>query len=256
MQSLKNHPFAVAAHFQSSIVFTFAIKKEELQGMLPPCLTLDTYLDTWAFLAIAIVDTSHLRPLHFPKFFGHDFILIGYRIFVRYTTKEGKRLRGLYILKSETNKKIMALMGNVFTHYQYNTTDIHIKHNVEKTQPTLSDEVFIKEKISIKSQASKFGTTILLKNDVPLPVGSPFISWAEARRFAGPLPFTFTYLEKTNEVLIIEGVRESWKPIPVEVLSYDFAFLNSLPINPILANAFIIRNVPYQWKKGKIEKWI
>jgi hypothetical protein len=78
----------------------------------------------------------------------------------------------------------------------------------------------------------------------------------EARKFAGPLPFTFTYNEETNEVLIIEGVRQNWDPKPVKVLDYNFEFLNYLKLeNPILANAFIIKNIPYYWKKGKVELW-
>ena len=77
-----------------------------------------------------------------------------------------------------------------------------------------------------------------------------------ARRFAGPLPFTFTYNKETKEVLIIEGVRQNWTPNPVKVIDYNFDFLSSLKLeNPLLANAFIIKNIPYYWKKGKIEKW-
>jgi hypothetical protein len=53
---------------------------------------------------------------------------------------------------------------------------------------------------------------------IALPEGSPFADWKEARRFAGPLPFTFTYTAKKKQVLIIEGVRENWKPEPVRVI--------------------------------------
>ena len=81
---LKNHPFAVETHFESSIVLTFAIPKKELQDFIPECLELDTFQDKWAFIAIAMVQTSGLRPKGFPKFMGNDFFLIGYRIFVRY----------------------------------------------------------------------------------------------------------------------------------------------------------------------------
>jgi hypothetical protein len=89
-----------------------------------------------------------------------------------------------------------------------------------------------------------------------LPQNSPFSDWKEARRFAGPLPFTFTYNKKTKEVLVIEGVRENWTPAPVKIKDYNFAFLSSLNLqNSYLANAFIIKNIPYYWKKGKIEQW-
>ena len=126
---LKDHPFAVEAFFESSLVITFAVLKEELQSLIPECLELDTYNDKYAFIAVAMVQTKDLRPKGFPKFIGNDFFLIGYRIFVRYTNNRGKRLRGLYILKSETDKRKMEFMGNIFTHYNYATTDISQTEN-------------------------------------------------------------------------------------------------------------------------------
>ncbi len=91
---------------------------------------------------------------------------------------------------------------------------------------------------------------------MPLPPNSPFADWKEARRYAGPLPFTFTYDEDKKEVLIIEGVRENWTPQPIQVVDYSCAFLTDFKLNDaILANAFIIKNIPYYWKKGRIEQW-
>jgi len=215
---LKNHPFAVNAYFESSIVLTFAVPKEALEHLIPECLELDLFEDKWAFVAKAMVQTKHLRPKGFPKFMGNDFFLIGYRIFVRYTDKRGKRLRGLFILKSETNKKKMQIMGNTFTHYNYITTDIS---QIENSN--------FKEINSIKSN---FKVKLEKTNDeIELPKDSPFIDWKQARRFAGPLPFTFTYNEKTKEVLIIEGVRHNWEPKPVKVKHYSVSFLNTLGLN-------------------------
>jgi len=240
---LKNHPFAVEAFFESSIVLTFAVLKEQLEIYIPECLQLDTFSDKWAFVAVAMVQTKNLRPKGFPRFMGNNFFLIGYRVFVRYQNNAGKNLRGLYILKSETNKKKMEFMGNIFTHYNYATTDIHQKEQINSKE--------------ISSTKSKFTITIdKAEEGISLPENSPFADWREARRFAGPLPFTFTYNATTKEVLIIEGVRQNWTPYPVKVIDCDFEFLNSLRLeNPILANAFAIKNIPYWWKKGKIEQW-
>ena len=137
----------------------------------------------------------------------------------------------------------MEFMGNIFTHYNYTTTDILQKEQINSTE--------------ISSINSKFKVTIdKTDEEISLPENSPFTDWKEARRFAGPLPFTFTYNSTTKEVLIIEGVRQNWTPSPVKVIDYDFDFLNSLKLeNPILANAFVIKNIPYYWKKGKIELW-
>ncbi len=241
--SLKNHPFAVEAFFESSIVLTFAVPKEQLEGLIPECLQLDIFQDQWAFIAVAMVQTKDLRPKGFPKVMGNDFFLIGYRVFVRYTNSKGKKLRGLYILKSETNKKKMQIMGNIFTHYNYTTTDIE-----QKSQGSIK---------KISSQQSNFKIQIeQTESPIALPLHSPFADWKEARRFAGPLPFTFTYNNKTKEVLIIEGVRHDWTPKPIKVIDYHFEFLKSLSLeNSLLANAFSINNIPYYWKKGKVELW-
>ncbi|MES2429813.1 MAG: DUF2071 domain-containing protein [Bacteroidota bacterium] len=241
---LKDHPFAVEAFFESSLVLTFAIQKEELESLIPPCLQLDTFDDKWAFIAVAMVQTKDLRPKGFPKILGNDFFLIGYRVFVRYENEAGKNLRGLYILKSETDKKKMEFFGNIFTHYNYTTTDIN------------------KNILNGITEISSYRSGFKIKVDntdgenISLPTHSPFADWKEARRFAGPLPFTFTYNAANKQVLIIEGVRTDWKPLPVKVLEYDFSFINNFKFKDArLANAFIIRNVPYYWKKGKTEQW-
>lgn len=238
-----NHPFSVAAHFISSTVLTFACSVKDLQKMIPPCLTLDTFQDKYAFIAIALVRTKHLRPRGLPIWTGQDFILSGYRIFVRYRDQRGKNLRGLYIIKSETNKKRMEIFGNFFTHYNYTTTDINYQKEGEE--------------VKIFSNKSDYNFTYNESdNPIPLPAGSPFEDWKTARRYAGPLPFTFTYNADSQLVTIIEGVRTNWKPKPVAVTNYHFNFLNNLPVSEVkLANTFIIKDVPYYWKKGKTEIW-
>lgn len=240
---LKNHPFAVEAHFESSAILTFAVPKEQLQNLIPECLELDTFNDTFGFIAVAMVQTKSLRPKGFPKFSGNDFFLIGYRIFVRYTNEKGKRLRGLYILKSETDKKKMEYLGNIFTKYSYTTTEI----NQEETGNILE----------ISSKKSNFSLTIQQTDErIELPNNSPFENWVAARRFAGPLPFTFSYNSNDNTVLIIEGVRGNWTPKPLKILNYNFEFLDRMNFqNVVLANAFVIEDIPYYWKKGRIEQW-
>lgn len=241
---LKNHPFAVEAFFESSLVLTFAIPKEQIQHLIPECLEPDTFNDKWAFIAVAMVQTKDLRPKGFPKILGNDFFLIGYRVFVRFTNQAGKSLRGLYILKSETDKKKMEFFGNIFTHYNYTTTDISQNKQNGTTEIYSGKSDF---KIRIDNTDNE---------NIALPAYSPFADWKEARRFAGPLPFTFTYNPVERKILIIEGVREDWKPMPVKVIDYHFNFIDKMKLNDArLANAFIIHNIPYYWKKGKIEQW-
>jgi len=240
---LQFHPFAVSAYFVSSTILTFSVPKEELEQLVPKPLTLDLHEDKWAFLTVAMVDTKDLKPKGFPKIFGNNFFLIGYRIFVRYKTSKGKNLRGLYIIKSETNKKSMEFFGNLFTRYNYTTTDIL---QMEK------DDV-----VKINSSKSNFNLAYNKspEDNISLPENSVFASWKEARRFAGPLPFTFEVDAERKEVLIIEGSRQNWEPRPIQVVSFDFKFINNLNLKNIqLSNAFEITDIPYYWKKGVFDK--
>ena len=242
MSFLKNHPFPVEAYFRQSLVLSFAVPKEQLQLLLPGKLELDTFQDQWGFLAVAMVDTKDLRPKGFPRMFGQDFFLIGYRLFVRYTSKNGKKLRGLYILRSETDKKSMKWLGNLFTHYQYHHRDVSISE--------VSNTYLVQSKMDGFVVKVEKGLTEPL-----LPASSPFTNSAEARRFAGPLPHTFTHLQAKNAVLMVEGVRENWTPSPVRIIEYQIPFIESLELKGItLANAFQINDIPYYWKKGRLDQ--
>ena len=243
LSALKNHLFAVEAHFDFSVVLTFAFPKSDIAHLLPEILEIDTYQGKWGFIAIAIVQTKSLRPKGFPKLLGNDFLLIGYRIFAQYINSKGKRLRGLYILKSETDQMQMKLLGNLLTHYHYTTTDVQVKQ-----QDT---------ELNFNSKQSSFLVQLNQSSGiVNLPTHSPFNTWKEARRFAGPLPFTFTYTADTKQMLIVEGKRENWVPQPVEVgRCYIPFFADAGLTSGKLASAFIIKDVPYEWKKGKVERW-
>lgn len=236
------NPFAVNAWFDWSCTLTFAVPAADIAARLPNCLKPDVFNDHWGFVAVAVVQTRKLRPAGFPTFFGHDFILVGYRYFVRYRSASGRNLRGLYIVRSETDKPHMALLGNFFTRYQYVRSAVRIEKQDACLQITAADTGL---DIAVDALA-----------DAELPEGSLFPSWKEARRFSGPMPFTFTCERKKNRVLIVEGMRSGWKPRPVQILSHHVPYLEQLGLgHAVLANAFMVENIPYHWKKGRIETW-
>lgn len=242
LSGIRDHPFAVETRFDTSLVLTWALPASQLKTLLPAHLEPDTLDGHTGFVAVALVDTRRLRPRGFPLWTGNDFILIGYRVFVRYTNRDGRRLRGLYILGSVTNKKKMSWLGEVFTRYRYRYSPIRFT----KTPDALM----------VHSQQEELSIEIALKGNAALPRHSPFRDWNAARRFSGPLPFTFSWIEEKKKMLIVEGVRTQWEPRPVEVRLAEAGLLNDPALEgAVLANAFIVENVPYYWKKGKKEKW-
>lgn len=103
---LKRHKVPIKAHLAASLVLAYALPEDLLRPLLAPGLELDTY-DGFGFLAIAMVQTRELRPAFLAPAFGLNFFLAGYRIFTRYRTPNGRTLRGLRILRSDTDRRSM-----------------------------------------------------------------------------------------------------------------------------------------------------
>jgi hypothetical protein len=240
---LKRHPFPVRAHFGHCLVLTYAFPQELLQPMLPPGLALDRYED-YGFVAIALVETQKLRPSFVPKFLGRDFVLSGYRIFARLGSDSGAR-RGLYILRSDANRRSMVIGGNCFTHYRYQLCQAHCEQR----------EKLLTWRIATPGGEADLAVTADLSSEpAPLPEDSPFPDLKTARRFAGPLPYTFDYERQTHSIIAIRGVRTAWQPQPVRVQVDMPAYFRRQPFRqalPLLANAFHLKGVPYRWEHGE-----
>jgi hypothetical protein len=242
LEALKHHPFGVRATLDRTIVLAYAAPREELKALLPSFLELDTYGEEWGFVAMAIVRTRQLRPSCFPSWLGQDFWLIGYRIFVRYRNAQGRRLRGLYILGSETDRRRMAVLGDRFTHYRY------------AYKPLKMDMTADLFRLEAEDGSTKVHVDLQPEGLAQLPEGSVFADLSEARRFVGPLPFTFSHDKRRDRVLIVEGSRENWTPKPVTVKAHHSSFISQLSLSTIrLSNAFTIEQVPYFWKPGVLE---
>lgn len=239
---LQRHPLPIRAFFRRSLVLTYAYPREILEPLLPPGLELDTFGDL-GFLAIAMVQTERLRPTFLPRIAGRDFFLTGYRVFARYRTETGRRLRGLRILRSDTDRRLMACFGNLLTHYHYKTARVEVREDADVLEITVTTP---RAEADLHVRARLAGTDTL-------PAGSPFGDVREARRFAGPLPFTFDYEPETHSIIRIEGVRSNWNPLPVHVDVLRNTFVEHEPFARAparLANAFLVSRVPYEWRRG------
>jgi hypothetical protein len=269
---IKRHPIAIETHFEFVFVLTYALPKKILAPQLPPGLTLDCHGD-YGFVAAACVQTRNMHAKGGPRFLSEDFFLVGYRIFARYKTAEGRNLRGLYILRSDTDRRILVFGGNIFTHYLYHHARVGIDRT-EKEKLVLS----IKSDDGIGSMTVKVnlsetpgttdhaaGETAKDEGEHPedadatgvLPPGSIFTSVRDAMKFAGPLPFTFSWEKETGSIIRVEGVRQRWRPRAVEAHVQQLSFLQQAPFNqcaPILCSAFYIEGIPYYWKAGICEK--
>jgi Uncharacterized conserved protein (COG2071) len=242
--NLQCHPFAVDAWFDRVVALSFAFPEAALRPMVPEGLEIDTH-EGFGFITAAMVWTRNLRPAGFPAFLGQDFFLAGYRIFTRLRDETGRRLRGLNIIRSETDKRRMVWSGNLLTKYRYRHARVNIATTGTQTrvETTLGD--------GTRTLDVTFDDP---REPVALPEGSVFEDWRSARRFAGPMPFTFS-AEDDGSFVVIEGIREDWTPRPVAVKEWKVSLFDETPLRefePRLANAFTVENIAYRWERGRI----
>jgi hypothetical protein len=244
LHRLRRHPIPMVARFRHSLVLTYAFPHEVLEPLLPAGLILDRHGEL-GFAAVAIVQTEAMRPVGVPAALGRDHALVGYRIFCRFRTPEGRLLRGLHILRSDAASRSMVVAGNLLTHYRYRRSAIDIRADGDALR------------VFVESPDGAGDLRLVARLDsrpAPLPPGSPFSDARQARRFAGPLPFTFDHEPETRSIVVIEGVRSQWEPQPVTVDVARMAFFETDRfggVRPVLANAFHIADVPYRWRRGR-----
>src|SRR5206468_10459169 len=123
---LKRHPLSVRADFEFVLSITYALQPVALSKFLPSGLRLDEW-NGLGFLAAAFVQTRRLRPALFPAFAAGHYFFSGYRVFCRYLTVDGRELRGLRIIRSDTDRGLMVTTGDLLTHYNYHLAKVDVQ---------------------------------------------------------------------------------------------------------------------------------
>jgi hypothetical protein len=170
--------------------------------------------------------------------------LSGYRIFARFTIPGGRVLRGLRILRSDTDRSTMAFAGNLLTHYNYRLAKV----DFSATPRALN--------LQIRTPGAEADLDVIarLEDSQPsLPPTTCFHSEKRARSFAGPLPYTFDYERETHSIVVIRGRRENWHPrlVPVEVHRCTFIEQPAIAAgHPRFVSAFHVAGIDYRWDRG------
>lgn len=236
IERLRRHPLPLRARFRHSLVLAYAFPPRMLEALVPQGLVLDRHRDH-GLAAVALVQTERLRPAFFPRALGRDSFYAGYRLFVRVRGRES--LRGLYILRTDTDDRLVALLGRLTTHYKTHAARVALRE----------DDRRLELEVRPDDGEANLRVTALLDQRDALPGESPFADLDEARRFAGPLPYTFD--AEREQLVAVRGLRTAWEPRPVAVEVHELGYFERLGAGT-LANAFYVGGVDYRWERGHV----
>ncbi len=231
----RNGRLAIASTFVTNSILLYSCEPSDLQRLLCPGIEVDV-IGGRGHLAVAFVDQRHFRPRGLPRWVGRDFFMVEYLAFVTYESSDGRLMRGLYLLRSDTPSRLACIGSRLFTHYRFREIDLEVTH-ADQVRRFESDKAGIDVALSLAR----------IPDD---EVGA----WPDYGELSKPRSFNFQHLSRSNATLVIRGVLKGWKPRPTKVLKADLATVAELNIEfdgP--PNAIEVEGVNYLWRNSRID---
>lgn len=235
----------MSTRFRHATVVTFAFPASVVQRLVPRQLTLEAR-DGLGFVAVALVDMDGLRPSRLPAWAGSDAVFVGYRVFVRAVLEDGRVRRGLKVIRTDVDRIHLLAGTRLLTRYDAGLmAAVWERHGDD-------------QRVRVRSRWRGSDLEVAIRRDRPPspPERSPFDRWEDAAPFSGPLPWTFAPTGQTDSVVAVKGIRSTWDPRPVTVLSHHIALFEHPPFagnDPLVAAAFHVADVDYRWRPGDLE---
>ncbi len=228
----RNGRLAIASTFFTNTILMYSCEPDDLQRFLCPGVNVDVVGGRGHF-AVAFVDQRSFRPRGLPRRAGRDFYMVEYLVFVTYESSDGRHMRGLYLLQSDTPSRLACVGSRIFSHYRFRKIDLKV----------------IEAGATRRFYSAKAGI------DVTVALDADNEAWAHYEQLSKPRSFNFRHLTRSNATLVIRGVLKGWTPRPVAVMNADIAAVTEMGVvfdgQP---NAIVVDNVEYLWRNSRIDE--
>jgi uncharacterized protein YqjF (DUF2071 family) len=237
-------PFEANTVWAEAVAVNVALEPAALRPLVPAVFDLDLYAGkAWVSLT-----ASRLKDFGVgwaPRAARMNFYQATYRAHVTYTDFRGRKMRGCYFVRSETNSRLMSLTANLLPEFR--------AHHCQ-THPILMARNGDHLLLTVDSEGDPAGKVVLLLDTArPLPgmpVGSLFLSVKEAYDFLVDFYDAFSYDGAAGEVFLLRIERGDWRIAVHEPLDYYLGYFSDGPLPPgsaVLDSVFYFRNCPYRW---------
>src|SRR6266849_5578331 len=105
-------PFEANTIWAEAVCVNIRVRPESLRLLVPPPFDLDLYKE-WAFVSLTASRLKEFGVGMLPRALRMNFYQATYRAHVTFTDFRGRRMRGCYFVRSETNSHVMSLTANL-----------------------------------------------------------------------------------------------------------------------------------------------
>jgi uncharacterized protein YqjF (DUF2071 family) len=237
-------PFAANATWAEAVCVNVRVQPEALRPLIPLQFELDLY-GGWAWISLTASRLKDFGVDHVPLALRMNFYQATYRAHVTFTDFRGRKLRGCYFVRSETNSQTMSLTANLLPEFK--------AHHCA-TYPILMARQGEHLLVSVDSGDDPAGKVVLLVDTAQplagMPARSSFPSVAAAHDFLVDFYDAFSYDPDTGDVFILRIDRGQWDLQVFEPLACYLGYFSAGPFPAAAAqvdSVFYFRNTPYRW---------
>ncbi|WP_189564759.1 DUF2071 domain-containing protein [Pontibacter akesuensis] len=218
---LKKLPIKYVGELHQVRLINFSVDKEEVLPYLPEGLEVRDY-NGRALISMVNVKLRNMRPDFMPKALHFDYQHIGFRLLIDDALYSDGAAKGIFFLRSFTEKELMVQGGSWFTNYK-----------LEKASITNAGDTF-----ELRQGSSYLNYKL---GDEAQPKANP-----ELKEMVGALDRAYSYIDK--ELVRVRIMRERWPIEWVTCTGFETNFFQTARFE----GAFQVRGmIPYQWLPPK-----
>jgi hypothetical protein len=237
-------PFAANTTWAEAVCVNIRVDPSALRPLVPTVFDLDLY-DGWAFVSLAASRLKNFGVGRVPAALRSNFYQATYRAHVAYTDFLGRRRRGCYFVRSETNFTLMSLAANLLPEFRAHRCATHPIVMLEQDGQLV---------LTVDSGDDPAGTVVLvLDTGHPLPSmppGSVFPSIRAAYDYLVDFHDAFAFDPDADDVLVLQIDRGDWDIRVVEPVDYYLGYVSDGPFPAAAAeldSVFHFTDVAYRW---------
>lgn len=217
MDMLKKLPLTYVGELHQVRLINFSVEKEEVLPLLPAGLALRDYRGR-ALISMVNVQLRRMRPGFFPRPLHFNYQHIGFRLLVDDARYNGGAAKGIYFLRSFTDKALVVQGGSWFTNYKLEQAQLENRNGSFALR-----------------QHDHYLRYQLLEQEPP--AGD-----AGLQDMVGALDRAYAYIGHT--LVRVQIMRERWPIVPVRCEGFATNFFRTAR----LEGAFQVREmIPYRW---------
>lgn len=234
----QKNPLTVVGNLDRCWLFTYRTSLDLARELLPRALEPVTYGGS-AFWNIVVCHINSMRPKHFPAFSGVSYWHVAYRLYARLPLARGEAIEGLYFLRSDCDRRLMSLAGNLLTDFCFHTASLQLRQDQQSLD------------IYLNSPDAPAHARLLTSAAPCLEPHSVFSSLDEAAAFLKYKPYGLS-LDRAGRANVVHITRDerAWRGRLVSVACADWTFLRAYEVQPEIC--YEVEPIRYQWDRGRI----